>query len=103
MKSLNRNGGYMSVCLYSATGQDSSGLFFPQAMNLLTVRTARFVNHKLRFPSKDYVFLMIVRTDNNYLSNHHQQLGICNGYFFIFSEVGAQILVFFGSNFGFKR
>jgi hypothetical protein len=66
----------MSVNLYSATGQDSSGLFFPQAMNLLTVSTTRFINHKLRFPSKEYVFPMTVRTDKNYLSNHHQQLGI---------------------------
>jgi len=83
----------MSVCLYSATGQDSSGLFFPQAMNLLTVSTMRFISHKLCFPSEDYVFLMTVRTDNNYLSNHNQQLGICNGYLFILSEIGVQFLM----------
>jgi len=72
-------------------------------MNLLTVSTTQFINQKLRFPSKDYVFLMTVRTDHNYPSSHHQQLDICNGYFFIFSEVRAQFLILFGRNFGFKR
>ena len=93
----------MSICLYNATGQDSLGLFFLQAINSLTVSMTRFINHKLRFPSKDYAFLMTVRTDKNYLSNQHQQFGICNGYFLILSEVGAQFLILFGGNFGFKR